>query len=74
MSFGNDDAPLWGVQLLQKRHVHQIEEVEQADPDDSGNKVDPAKDDQGGLFASRKVDLRCRKRNYPKSAHFPLQK
>ena len=34
---------------LQKRNVHQVEEVEQSDPGDAGHKVDPAQQDQHGF-------------------------
>jgi hypothetical protein len=40
-----------GVHLLHERDVHQVEEIEQADPQDPRNKVEPAQDQLGGLFA-----------------------
>src|SRR5271165_3385065 len=56
---GNNNSSRFGIELLQKWHVHEGEEVQQPHPGYSGNKMYPAKNHEDGGFAARKVDLRC---------------
>jgi hypothetical protein len=47
------------VEFLHKRHIHQVEKIQQADPGDAGQKVNPAHQHQEiGIEVGRKVDLR----------------
>jgi hypothetical protein len=48
---------LVNVPFLQEGHVHQVEEIQQPNPGDAGDKMDQAKDDQGGLRTPRELEL-----------------
>ena len=58
MRLGITDCPGFGVQLLQERDVHQVEEVEQADPHDAGGDMDPSQEHEKQLAASGELDAR----------------